>query len=61
MRGANRPEDSEEDEFSELGIIHDIFPPKVSWQLQSYSIQNFRNYINEMRGSDSEDINYFEG
>ena len=59
MRGVNRPEESEEDEFSELGIIHDIFPPKVSWQLQSYSTQNF-SIIKEMRDSDS-DINYFKG
>ena len=30
MRGANQPEESEEEEFSEISIIHDIFPPKVS-------------------------------
>ena len=31
LRGANQPESEEtdEDEFSELSIIHDIFPPKV--------------------------------
>lgn len=30
MRGANQPEESEEEEFSEFSIIHDIFPPKVN-------------------------------
>ena len=30
MRGANQPEESEEEEFSECSVIHDIFPPKVN-------------------------------
>ena len=29
LRGASQPEESEEEEFSEMSIIHDIFPPKV--------------------------------